>query len=71
MGQLSGCSIHFPALKMHTPCRLVVVAEEVITLIWHGYPAFIWINCAEWEVLCSSLAFSQHIEKCRFSEVDN
>lgn len=69
---MSGCSVRFPAdiVMIHTPCRLVVLAEEVIALIWHRYPAFIWVNCAEWEVLCSSLAFGQHIKKCGFSEVD-
>lgn len=73
MREISGCSIHFPAdiVKMHTPCRLVVLAEEVIALIWHRYPAFVWVNCAEWEVLCSSLAFGQHIKKRGFSGVDN
>lgn len=73
MRQMSGCSIHFPAdiVTMHKPCRLMVLAEEVIALIWNRYPAFIWIDCAEREVLCSSLAFGQHIKKCGFSEVDN
>lgn len=72
MRQMSGCSVHFPAdiVMTHTPCGLVVLAEELIALIWHRHPAFIWINRAEWEVLCSSLAFGQHIKKCGFSEVD-
>lgn len=46
----------------------MVLAEEIIALIRHRYPALIWINCAEWEVFCSSLTFGQHIKKCGFPE---
>lgn len=48
----------------------MVLAEEIVALIWHRHPALIWINSAEWEVLRSSLAFGQHIKKCGFPEVD-
>lgn len=72
MKQLYRCCTNFAADigKMHAPCRFVVLAEEIIALIWHRYPALVWINCAEGEVLCSSLAFGQHIKKCGFPEVD-
>lgn len=55
---------------MPRPCWFVVLAQEIKALIWHRYPALIWINCTEWEVLCSSLAFGQHIEKCGFPVVN-
>lgn len=48
----------------------MVLAEEIKALIRDRYPALIWVNCAEWEVLCSSLAFGQHIEKGGFPAVD-
>lgn len=54
----------------HTPGWFVVLAEEIKALIWHRYPALIWVNGAEWEVLCSSLAFGQHIEKGGFPVMD-
>lgn len=44
----------------------MVLAEEVVALIGHRDPALIWVDCAEWEVLCSSLAFGQHIEEGGF-----
>lgn len=47
----------------------MVLAQKVKTFIWDRYSALIWINRAEWEVLCSSLAFCQHVEKGGFPAV--
>lgn len=55
--------------KKHTPGWFVVLAEEIKALIGNRHPALIWLNCTEWKVLCSSLAFSQHIEKGGFPAV--
>lgn len=44
----------------------MILAEKIISLIRYRYPALIWVNSAEWEVLCSRLAFGQHVEKCGF-----
>ena len=44
----------------------MVLTEEIKALIRDRYSALIWVDCAEWEVLCSCLAFGQHIEKGGF-----
>lgn len=52
--------------SLHLPGWLVVMAEEVKAIIRDRYPALVWVNSAEWEVFCSSLAFGEHVEKCGF-----
>lgn len=47
----------------------MVLAEEIKTLIRDRYSVLIWVDCAEWEVLCSCLAFGQHIEKGGFPAI--
>lgn len=44
----------------------MVLAQVVKALIRNWHPALIRVNGAEGEVICSSLAFGQHIKKCRF-----
>lgn len=68
--EIHGCWTNSCQDTTHTPDWFVVLAEEIKALIGNRYPAFIWVNCAEWEVLCSSLAFGQHIEKGGFPAVD-
>lgn len=50
----------------NTPGWFVVLAQVIKALIGNWHPALIWINGAEWEIICSSLAFGEHIKKCRF-----
>lgn len=47
------------------------LAEIVIAFIRNGHPALIWINSAEGEILCSSLAFGQHVEEGGLPVVEN
>lgn len=65
-GQIAASCHCRHTLPQHTPDWFVVLAEEIIALIGNWYPALIWVNRAEWEVLRSSLAFGQHIEKGGF-----
>ena len=68
--EIHGCWTQFNQLTEHTPKWFVVLAEEVIALIWNRHPALIWVDCAEREVLCSSQAFGQHVEKGGLPEDD-
>lgn len=53
------------------PGRFVESAEEIIALVWNGHSAFIWVNGAEGEIFCRSLALCQHVEKRRLPENEN
>ena len=64
LGELQG------TLSYHTPGWFMVLAEVIEALIGDWYPALIRVNRAEREVLCSSLAFGQNIEKGGFPAVD-
>lgn len=69
VGQIT-TGLQVDTVMMHTPGWFVVLAEEIEALVWHWHPALIWVNCAEREVLRSSLALGQHVKKGGFPVVD-
>lgn len=56
----------FEGSFIHTPGWFVVLAEEIKTIIRNRYSTLVWVDGAEWEVLCRCLTFGQDVKESGF-----